>query len=278
MNKRTFGLVSLISLLFVLPLSLFAQTTGTTGLPDFTSLGKLITDFNQNVVAAAATLFIALGVTAFFYGIFLFVVASRDADPKKINEGKTFMGWSIAALFVMFSVYGIILFGQNIFGIGGQTDINLPRINLNGSTGSGSTGLPGSGSTGSTGGSVGTGGSTGNNEGQTCNVGSTGVIGTWHNGACTPNECNSAGIGQPCNGGSGVCQSGNAASDYQPYCGSAGNGSSASCTDFCGKPSTISGGNCTDSSECTSLRNECHNNGEEYDPSTGSCTTNGWSQ
>ncbi|GEM_PF-3042244 len=98
-------------------------------------LGNLISKINSKIVAEAGTLFIALGVVAFFYGMAQFIFASRNGVEAEIKKGKDFMLWSVLSLFVIFSIYGIILFGQDIFGFTGKTDIILPRILLNGSVG-----------------------------------------------------------------------------------------------------------------------------------------------
>jgi hypothetical protein len=70
------------------------------------------------------------------------------------------MLWSVIALFVMFSIYGIIDFGQGIFDIKGKTDIVLPSFKIGGSTVGGGGAGGGSAASGLGGGSAG-GGSVG---------------------------------------------------------------------------------------------------------------------
>ncbi|TAL49573.1 hypothetical protein EPN83_00300 [Patescibacteria group bacterium] len=68
-------------------------------------------------ILASATLLV------FFWGVAKFVLAA--GDEKKIGEGKELMKWGIIALFVMFSVWGILqLFYSDLFG--GR--IGIPKL------------------------------------------------------------------------------------------------------------------------------------------------------
>lgn len=116
--------------------SLFAQgaTDAVTGIA---TVGSLITIFTSSVVKATGTLFMSLAVVAFIYGIVEYIWGMRDAKPDKISNGQKFMVWSLVALFVMFSVYGIVKFGQDILFQGrDMTKITIPEINLQGSNSS----------------------------------------------------------------------------------------------------------------------------------------------
>lgn len=73
----------------------------------------------------------AAGVVAFFYGIVEYIWGRRQGNIEKTKNGNQFMTWGLIALFVMFSVYGIIKFAQNIIMPG--TDFNtitIPGINF----------------------------------------------------------------------------------------------------------------------------------------------------
>lgn len=97
------------------------------------NLKTLIDDLTNNVIGAAGTLFMALAVVAFFFGMAQFIYASRDADTTKMKNGKQFMIWGIISLFVIFSIYGIIRFAQTNLGIQGSSDIEIPTIRIRGS-------------------------------------------------------------------------------------------------------------------------------------------------
>ena len=79
----------------------------------FGNLKDLIETFTNSVLAAVGTLLLSMGVVAFFYGIVMYIWGSRNGDPTAIGKGNTFMKWSLLALFVMFSIYGIIKFFQS---------------------------------------------------------------------------------------------------------------------------------------------------------------------
>jgi hypothetical protein len=97
------------------------------------SLGGLIDIFTGSVVKALATLFLSLGVVAFFFGVVQYIWAKREGDSSKMKVSGEFMTWSLVALFVMFSVYGIIKFSQSILLKGFDTKtIEIPDIQFKG--------------------------------------------------------------------------------------------------------------------------------------------------
>lgn len=111
------------------------------------SIGTLVSTFTSSIVKSTAALFMALAMVAFFYGIIQYIWGAREGDAKKIHDGNQFIIWSLVALFAMFSVYGIVRFGQS-FICNGPCDntITIPEINIGKSSG---TGAPGTGLNGS---------------------------------------------------------------------------------------------------------------------------------
>lgn len=81
-------------------------------------LGQIINTLVP-IVLTAALLF-------FFYGLARFILAAGDEDAK--DRGKRIMIWGVLALFVMASVWGLIGFLGNLFGIGQGGVITTPRI------------------------------------------------------------------------------------------------------------------------------------------------------
>jgi len=69
-------------------------------------------------------LIFVLVVLAFAWGVLKFVFQSGDAQEK----GKSMMLWSIVALFVLVSVWGIVVILQKTLGIEGQQTITPPAI------------------------------------------------------------------------------------------------------------------------------------------------------
>jgi len=121
-------IIALVSIL-LFPNFLYA-TTGPLG-----SLVDLANTLAGGVVTSLGYLMFTLAVVAFLFGMVQFIWNARSGDAGKgVENGKQFMLWGLIALFVMFSVWGIIKFTQGVFEIQGQTTITIPNIQLLGST------------------------------------------------------------------------------------------------------------------------------------------------
>ena len=148
--KTIFTTTKLFALSFFFSLFSFsiayAQQSLTNSLPNTVEIGSYIRSFNANIVTAVSTLFMALAMTAFFWGLAQYIWAIREGDATKIQKGNQFMLWSVIAIFVMVSIWGIVLFGQTVFQFTGKTDIKLPSFLIQGGSASpGSSGNPGGG-------------------------------------------------------------------------------------------------------------------------------------
>lgn len=149
MNKTLFRKALLLIGLISIPAITFAATGAAEINAGFTSIGGVVTTFTQTIVRSLATLFATMAMVAFFYGIVQYIWGVRDGKPDKVSQGNTFMIWGMVALFVMFSVWGIVTYAQRIFGIEGKNTIVIPTINLGdggdrggSGTSKASTGLP----------------------------------------------------------------------------------------------------------------------------------------
>jgi len=117
MMKKYFPAVISSSLL--LPLIAFAQPS------DVPELLNLL----FNIVRALIPIVVGASLLFFFWGLARFIWASGNEVDKE--KGKDLMIWGIIALFVMISVWGIVLLLQNSF-IGTSTsaiDVNELIIN-----------------------------------------------------------------------------------------------------------------------------------------------------
>lgn len=136
MKKSSLVRAIILTSLIVVPLITFAvdPTTGSvsTGIK---SLADLINVFTSNVVKALATLFLSLALLAFFYGIVEYIWGRRKGDVTATKTGNQFITWGLVALFVMFSVYGIIKLAQGFFGMQNVTTIEIPNIQFGGAGG-----------------------------------------------------------------------------------------------------------------------------------------------
>lgn len=114
--------------LALLPLTAYAATDPTQG---FNSLNDIVKTVTSGVLTSLVGLFAVAAMAAFFFGIVKFILAARNGVEKDMTNGKNFMLWGVIALFVMFSVWGIIKYGQTIFGVTGN-DIVIPKILIDG--------------------------------------------------------------------------------------------------------------------------------------------------
>lgn len=96
----------IVALFFaVAPGSVFAAVT------DFKSLMQLFVEMLGSVIS----LLYVFAFAAFFWGIALFIFNTND--DKKRTEGKTWMMWSVIALFVMITIWGLVGLLVNTVGI-----------------------------------------------------------------------------------------------------------------------------------------------------------------
>ena len=86
---------------------------------DFKEIGGLISSLTDNVVLNLTIFFGAAAFTAFMYGLFMYIL--DRVNDKTGGEGekkaKEFMLWSMVALFVMVSVWGIVRLFQSFAGV-----------------------------------------------------------------------------------------------------------------------------------------------------------------
>ena len=82
-----------------------------------------------NAVNMLLPIVMVLVVVAFFYGMAMYIFNSGDEDKRK--EGKSIMAYGAVAMFVAFSIWGIVGYLSNFFGTDRPVvvqDIVLPRI------------------------------------------------------------------------------------------------------------------------------------------------------
>ena len=78
-----------------------------------------------NVIDVATPLVFSLALLFFFWGLATFIL--KSGEDKEI--GKQRMIWGLVALFVMFSVWGILRFAQESLGLdGSDQQLNIPSL------------------------------------------------------------------------------------------------------------------------------------------------------
>lgn len=80
------------------------------------SLQELILEITKFIGKYITPLLISLAFIAFLYGVLVYFIRVTD-DVKKRVEGRKYMIWGIIALFVMFSLWGILKIVNTTFGV-----------------------------------------------------------------------------------------------------------------------------------------------------------------
>ncbi len=93
------------------------------------NLGGLVTLVQQmqTVLNNIYPFLFGLAIIYFFWGVAKYILSA--GDPKAAAEGRSIMIWGIVALAVMASIYGLIYFLQNSFGVNANnTTVTLPPL------------------------------------------------------------------------------------------------------------------------------------------------------
>ena len=131
-KNRSVRAVIFTSIVFMFSAVAFAAVSQVTG--GFEDIGGIVNSFTKNIVSTLGTLFATAAMVAFFYGIVQYIWGVRDGKPDKVTAGNKFMISGLVALFVMFSVWGIITYTQTIFGIQGRNTIVIPHFDIQAGT------------------------------------------------------------------------------------------------------------------------------------------------
>jgi hypothetical protein len=92
------------------------------------TLGNLETLLRSvgRLIDIALPIVVALALLAFFWGL----MKAIFGGPKGVEEGRNLMIWGVVALFVMVSVWGLVRFVGNAFGIEQGGSANIPTVPL----------------------------------------------------------------------------------------------------------------------------------------------------
>ncbi len=109
--KISFGLGILA--LMLTPFAVDAAIVNCTGALNPTLCNLL--DGITSIINIAIGILASLALLVFFFGLVKFII--KAGDPKEKEAGRTLMTYGVIALFVMFSVFGIVRFLQRAVGI-----------------------------------------------------------------------------------------------------------------------------------------------------------------
>ncbi len=96
--------------------------TGVTTIKDVQSFLCSFAD----IIGYATGILAGVALLVFFWGLVKYIVKADDEKAKE--QGKNIMIWGVIALFVMFSVFGLVKFLQTTFGTTGNNTIIPPRL------------------------------------------------------------------------------------------------------------------------------------------------------
>ncbi len=78
-----------------------------------------------SLIASLVPIVMVLALLYFFWGLAKFILAAGNEGAKA--EGKNIMIWGVVALFVMVSVWGLVAFLQDTFGV---NEFVVPTVEL----------------------------------------------------------------------------------------------------------------------------------------------------
>ena len=101
--------------------SAFAQTTqGGSQLLNLLGLA-------HRLVSDAVPFLIGVTMVVFFYGLITFIVKGKEGG-ETLEKSKQYMMYSLLAIFVMVSIWGIVAFLQNLIGIDPNATVKPPIV------------------------------------------------------------------------------------------------------------------------------------------------------
>lgn len=107
--------------IFLVPASIASAAVGQA----FRNLDSIVSTMT-GIVQLALPIVFSLAVLAFFWGIMMYVF-SQSTDSKK--EGKGIMLWSLIAIAIMASLFGIIALTQDTLGVSNNSGtFTVPKV------------------------------------------------------------------------------------------------------------------------------------------------------
>jgi hypothetical protein len=91
--------------------------------PSFTNISELVTGIGT-IVSLLIPIAFALILLFFFWGLAKYMLG--DAEDKE--KGKNLMIWGVIALFVAASIWGLVAFLRDVFGVGDEDFVRNPAV------------------------------------------------------------------------------------------------------------------------------------------------------
>lgn len=132
--KKVLTTVSTTAALALLSISsAFAQLQGTITIGQGAQQGRVNGDALIGLLSVAQTLVtrlvpFAIGVAVIVFFWFLIKFITQSSDPAEQGKSKMGMVWSILALFVMVSIWGLVGFLGSLLGINQGGNVPIPGV------------------------------------------------------------------------------------------------------------------------------------------------------
>lgn len=124
---KSFKIVLFSLLAFILFFNFsFAETK--VSIPTFADFGNMLRDFDQNIVQNGVVLLSGLALVIFLAGLVKFIYDRAKGNEKDLKKDKEGILWSLGALFILVTLWGIIVFFQDTLQLTQERDIRIPRI------------------------------------------------------------------------------------------------------------------------------------------------------
>ena len=111
----------LFTILLTTPLLGYAQN------PDAGPVESVLTNFHT-LLSVVIEILITLAFVVFGWGIVKLITSKAGGDPKKVNDAKQIILYGIIGLFVLSSMYGILVFIKTYLGVPDNTPITVPKF------------------------------------------------------------------------------------------------------------------------------------------------------
>lgn len=97
------------------------------------SISKLIDGIGNILSVSVSAVLFSLATLTFFAVVINFIWKRRSGDGHGLEQAKQMLGWTVIGLFVMFSIWGLVLFLQNnLFGGAAATSVAKPQTTWTG--------------------------------------------------------------------------------------------------------------------------------------------------
>lgn len=85
------------------------------------------TGYTNNVLSTVVSLFFIVGIIYFFWHLIFagYHLIGADGDPKKFEQAKNEMTYSVLGIFVIFSIFAIMKLVGTVLGIAGLESLTI---------------------------------------------------------------------------------------------------------------------------------------------------------